>query len=54
MIDYNRIIQDYLNPSNTPQTRDAISNKIEPFPTELLRGKVNRLLYEGFTYETNV
>jgi hypothetical protein len=30
MIDYNRIIQVYLNPSNTPQTRDAIMNKIEP------------------------
>jgi hypothetical protein len=30
MIDYNRIIQVYLNPSNTPQTRDAILNKIEP------------------------
>ena len=30
MVDYNRIIQVYLNPSNTPQTRDAIANKLEP------------------------
>ena len=30
MIDYNRIIQVDLNPSNTSQTRDAILNKIEP------------------------
>ena len=30
MVDYSRIIQVYLNPSNTPQTRDAILNKIEP------------------------
>ena len=33
MVDYNRIIQVYLNPSNTPQTRDAILNKIEPLLT---------------------
>jgi hypothetical protein len=26
MVDYNRIIQVYLNPSNIPQTRDAIMN----------------------------
>ena len=30
MIDYNRIIQVYLNQSNTPQTRDSIANKLEP------------------------
>ena len=30
MIDYNRIIQVYLNMSNTPQTRNEIFNKIEP------------------------
>ena len=30
MIDYNRIIQVYLNMSNTPQTRIELFNKIEP------------------------
>ena len=30
MIDYNTIIQVYLNMSNTPQTRNEIFNKIEP------------------------
>ena len=30
MIDYNKIIQVYLNMSNTPQTRNEIFNKIEP------------------------
>ena len=30
MVDYNRIIQVYLNPSNTPQTLDALMNQIEP------------------------
>jgi hypothetical protein len=30
MIDYNRIIQVYLNMTNTPQTRIEIFNKIEP------------------------
>jgi hypothetical protein len=30
MIDYNRVIQVYLNMSNTPQTRIEIFNKIQP------------------------
>ena len=30
LIDYNRIIQVYLNMSNTPQTRIEIFHKIEP------------------------
>ena len=30
MIDYNRIIQVYLNMTNTPQTRIEIFNKIQP------------------------
>ena len=30
MFDYNKIIQVYLDPSNTPQTRDAILDQIEP------------------------
>ena len=30
MIDYNRVIQVYLNMSNTPQTRTEIFNKIQP------------------------
>ena len=30
MVDYHRIIQVHLNPSNAPQTRDAIANKLEP------------------------
>ena len=29
MVDYTRITQVYLNPSHTPQTRDAIVNEIE-------------------------
>ena len=31
MIDFNKIIQVYLNPSNTPQTRQEIMNKITQF-----------------------
>ena len=30
VIDYNKIIQEYLSMSNTPQTRNDIFNKIEP------------------------
>ena len=30
MIDYNRVIQVYLNMSNTPQTRNEIFDKIQP------------------------
>ena len=35
IIDYNRIIQVYLNMSNTPQTRIEIFNKIEPMKKAL-------------------
>ena len=31
MIDFNKIVQVYLNPSNTPQTRQEIMNKITQF-----------------------
>ena len=37
MIDYNRIIQVYLNMSNTPQTRNEIFNKIEPLKNCLIK-----------------
>ena len=30
MIDYNKVIQVYLNPANTPQTNSEIFNKLEP------------------------
>ena len=33
MLDYNEIIQVYLNPANTPQTRSQIFNNIEPLKT---------------------
>ena len=35
MIDYNRIIQVYLNMSNTPQTRNEIFIKIQPLKTNI-------------------
>ena len=33
MIDYNKIIQVYLNPANTPQTRSQIFNNLETLKT---------------------
>ena len=30
MIDYNKVIQVYINPANTPQTKSEIFNKLEP------------------------
>ena len=30
MIDYNKVIQVYRNPANTPQTKSEIFNKLEP------------------------
>ena len=37
MIDYNRIIQVYLNMSNTPQTRIEIFSKVDPLKKNCLR-----------------
>ena len=37
MIDYNRIIQVYLNMSNTPQTRNEILTKIQPLKKYLIK-----------------
>ena len=41
MIDYNKIIQVYLNMSNTPQTRNEIFNKIEPLKKYLINYLTN-------------
>ena len=30
MIDYNKVIQVYIHPANTPQTKSEILNKLEP------------------------
>ena len=52
MIDYNKIIQVYLNPTNTPQTRSQIFNNIETLKTmfdKILKGF--RKLLEKFYIE---
>ena len=52
MLDYNNIIQVYLNPANTPQTRSQIFNNIETLKTmfdKILKGF--RKLLEKFYIE---
>ena len=39
MIDYNKIIQVFLNPSNTPQTRSQIFNSIETLKPMIIKMK---------------